>query len=192
MSASASDSSSDSESEASQKRSRDKKKVPVWKCPRSYPQLHPSLEGHLYGRPSRMGPSRYDHAEMVVGSRSWYEANGNSFKRHALDAGRGQWVPHARGAVHGTPGGDFPRWPECNQQQSRRRKHGFATKAALILGKTRSSWDSFQDPKGPAKEESLLSLKGSRSLPDIVTGEVPYPPSPCFIRDYMQRACRQP
>ncbi|CAE7836397.1 unnamed protein product [Symbiodinium sp. CCMP2592] len=191
MSASASDS-SESESEASEKprrRGKKQKGTPVWKCPRRFPQLHPRLEGHLYGQSSRMGPSRYDHAEIVVGTRSWYEANGYSFKRHALDAGRSQWIPHAKGAIHRDPARFVPRWPECKQKGSgREQTPGFATKAALVLQKTHSSWDAFRDPRGPAPKESLLSLRGSQSLPEIVAGEVPYPPSPCFIRDFMRRA----
>eukprot|EP00930_Biecheleria_cincta_P059357 TRINITY_DN450_c0_g1_i1.p1 TRINITY_DN450_c0_g1~~TRINITY_DN450_c0_g1_i1.p1 ORF type:complete len:128 (-),score=14.62 TRINITY_DN450_c0_g1_i1:76-459(-) len=62
-----------------------------WKT-RTFPTLHPSLEGHLYSQTSRLGPAR-----------SRYEANKGSYKRDFLDPGRSGWIPHSKGAVHGNP-----------------------------------------------------------------------------------------
>ncbi|CAJ1386451.1 unnamed protein product [Effrenium voratum] len=146
-----------------------------WKCPRSYPQLHPGLEGHLYTRPSRLGYARWKHAELVVGTKQWYEANAMSYKRHALHAGRDEWVPSASGAVHGNLSlSGAPRWPDTRHSS----QGPFTAKASLYL----------QPRKG---QENLLALNGSQSLPSLEIAQSPYPPSPAFIRDFMRRVCSQ-
>jgi len=157
---------------------KEKPKPPgQWRPPASYPQLHAGLEGHLYSRPSRLGVARWRHPELVVGTRSWYEANGGSFKRHAQDARRHEWQPLAQGAVHSDLSGTgVPRWPVPNSKPLHR-KPSFTSKASLFL--------SQQIPG--KKKENLLKFNGSQSLPSIEMGEHPYPPSPAFIRDFMRR-----
>jgi len=158
---------------------KEKPKPPVqWRAPASYPQLHPGLEGHLYSRPSRLGAARWRNAEIVVGTRSWYQANGGSFKRRPLDARRHEWQPLAQGAVHSELSGTgVPRWPVTSSKALQRSRSSFTSKASLFL--------SQQIPG--KKKENLLKFKGSQSLPSIEMGQHPYPPSPAFIRDFMRR-----
>ena len=157
----------------------EKPKPPVqWRSPSSYPQLHPGLEGHLYSRSSRMGVARWRHPEIVVGTRPWYEANGMSFKRHALDAKRHDWMPHAQGAVHSNISGTgVPRWPAPKKRPS---QSTFTSKASLFMSKGTSH-------SGISRKEDLLKFRGSQSLPSLDIGQHPYPPSPAFIRDFMRR-----
>ncbi|CAE7227952.1 unnamed protein product, partial [Symbiodinium natans] len=152
------------------------KETPKWKCPKSFPLLHAALEGHLYKEPSRMGPERWKHPELVAGTRQWYEANNLSYKRGARDAGRGEWV-HATGP-HGELPKGVPRWPATKAEAKSKKKGSFTSKVSLFLSR---------DVQRSA--ESLLSLSGSQSLPSLVLGQVPYPPTPAFVRDVMRRWC---
>mmetsp|Transcript_19660 Transcript_19660/g.40681 ORF Transcript_19660/g.40681 Transcript_19660/m.40681 type:complete len:355 (+) Transcript_19660:56-1120(+) len=154
---------------------------PRWKCPKSFPLLHAGLEGHLYREPSRMGPERWKHPENVVGTRQWYQANNLSYKRGARDAGRGDWVHCGTGAVQGElKKKSVPRWPATKVKEIAKKSSSFTSKVSLFLSK---------DVQRSA--ESLLSLSGSQSLPSIVLGQVPYPPTPAFVRDMMRRWCEE-
>ncbi|CAE7823529.1 unnamed protein product [Symbiodinium sp. CCMP2456] len=131
--------------------------------------------------PSRMGPERWKHPENVVGTRQWYQANNLSYKRGARDAGRGDWVHCGTGAVQGElKKKSVPRWPATKVKEKAKKSSSFTSKVSLFLSK---------DVQRSA--ESLLSLSGSQSLPSIVLGQVPYPPTPAFVRDMMRRWCEE-
>ncbi|CAE7197510.1 unnamed protein product, partial [Symbiodinium microadriaticum] len=131
--------------------------------------------------PSRMGPERWKHPENVVGTRQWYQANNLSYKRGARDAGRGDWVHCGTGAVLGElKKKSAPRWPATKVKEKAKKSGSFTSKVSLFLSK---------DVQRSA--ESLLGLSGSQSLPSIVLGQVPYPPTPAFVRDMMRRWCEE-
>mmetsp|Transcript_39829 Transcript_39829/g.71618 ORF Transcript_39829/g.71618 Transcript_39829/m.71618 type:complete len:229 (+) Transcript_39829:63-749(+) len=191
-----------------------------WKC-RTFPSLHPNLEGHLYGQTSRMGHARWLNAQIVVGTKSWYEANKGSFRRHAQDPGRSTWVPHAKGAVHGNPSKIEPpvmgyqppggaRWSPLRHPNGKRKKKiddGSALQASLFMSTTRTGGEnskylgdsyaqlnrSFSDTKKiGSHSRSLLDLSRADSLPSITANsDFPYPPSPAYVRDYMRRASQE-
>eukprot|EP00933_Yihiella_yeosuensis_P052548 TRINITY_DN50651_c0_g1_i1.p1 TRINITY_DN50651_c0_g1~~TRINITY_DN50651_c0_g1_i1.p1 ORF type:complete len:257 (-),score=44.85 TRINITY_DN50651_c0_g1_i1:144-914(-) len=180
--------------------------APAWKC-RSFPQLHASLEGHMYSKSCRMGLARWENPHLIAGTAQWYEANKGSHKRHAQDPDRASWIPHAKGAVHGNPSKVDPpifgyqppggaRWSPIRHPNGAPKKTD--RKGCLMFAcsphnssKASSLGQAFFNTSKSAGDLSLArSVRMSTdTLPSIEMGHpvFPYPPSPAFTREFMRR-----
>jgi len=195
----------------------------AWKC-KSFPELHPTLYGHLLGQSSCLGTAKWQRPDPVVGTKNWHTGMKGSIKRGTRGAGRDKWITDSdMGAIHGEPSqlpppvfGHQPYVPKAfrgheeimgypsppgkrsskagslsSSKNSSRASSGSGTPANAGSRKaanrnriqsTSSTGSSIMD-----RQQSSRRLAQNQSLPDILNGDLPYPPTPAFLRNFLAR-----
>eukprot|EP00929_Paragymnodinium_shiwhaense_P114983 TRINITY_DN83554_c0_g1_i1.p1 TRINITY_DN83554_c0_g1~~TRINITY_DN83554_c0_g1_i1.p1 ORF type:complete len:225 (+),score=36.29 TRINITY_DN83554_c0_g1_i1:143-817(+) len=187
----------------------------AWKCS-SFPELNPRLYGHRLGESSCVGTAKWQQPHPVVYTNDWFAASKGSIRLHARDPGRADWVWHSdMGTVHGSPSqldppvfGWQPKVPKylqgvdlndpaASMRGTRSRLNSTAT--SLASSRTTNSKKSKSPSRrsanlkraastGTLAQSASQTLKFGVTMPDLLNGELRYPPSPAFVRNFL-RTC---
>mmetsp|Transcript_46640 Transcript_46640/g.107749 ORF Transcript_46640/g.107749 Transcript_46640/m.107749 type:complete len:164 (+) Transcript_46640:135-626(+) len=146
----------------------------VWKC-RTFPALHPSLEGHILGKSSQTAIERWLQPEAAVGAKAWKKVSPSAKARgsqraHTEDEVK-ERTPPQRAAAR-TASAPQRHWRGAAE-------HPRDPYAPLLTGGSAS-------PSFPANRRSSLGTQKERSMPNLDAGELPFPPSPAYVRVRMR------
>lgn len=202
----------------------------AWKC-KSFPELHPTLYGHLLGQSSCLGTAKWQRPDPVVGTKDWHTGMKGSIKRGTRGAGRDKWITDSdMGAIHGEPSqlpppvfGHQPYVPKAfrgheeimgypspsgtrsskagslssSMNSSRAssvrggggtlRKGAAGSRRGAANGRSRTQSASSTGSSTMDRQQSSRRLAQNQSLPDILNGDLPYPPTPAFLRNFLAR-----
>jgi len=174
-------------------RANGKQRQAPWRCTR-FPELHQRLDGHLFTQSCKFAPGKWERPEAVFGTKAWMGARGGSLNREHKDPDRNGWIAHhIRGAVHGSPSrldppvfgwqppGGFSRWAARPARVDHETGHVIRENTQHSKAKSKSKKTR---PNSAGSSVTSGSSARSQSLPDLLSGELPFPPTAAYVRNF--------